>query len=265
VVLKDQGLEQLVGFAKEVIRRCGEESLNYYGKGSSHMKFDETLVTEAELHLREFFQDQLYTHFPEHQVFSNNQERQGYTHEGKRYLWIFDALDGVANFQAGIPVWGISVALLENFWPLLGMFYMPVTNDLFHACAGAKAFRGDEEIRISGQEIIDDESLLLTYSRFHRRYQSLFPGKMRDFGCTGAHLCYVAMGRAEAAIIANETYQNLGAFSIIIEAAGGNIYSMDGGPFSLNEYMDGRRIDDPLIVTTANIYSQVRDSLREIS
>jgi myo-inositol-1(or 4)-monophosphatase len=265
VVSKDQGLEPLVGFAKEVIRRSGEEALVYYGKGASHMKFDETLVTEAELHLREFFQDQLYARFPEHQVFNNNQEREGYTHEGKRYLWIFDALDGVANFQAGIPVWGISVALLENFWPLFGMFYMPVTGDLFHARAGGKAFRGNEEIRVSPQEIIDDESLLLTYSRFHRRYHSSFPGKMRDLGCTGAHLCYVAMGRAEAAVIANETYQDLAASSIIIEAAGGNIFRMDGSPFSLNDYMDGERINDPLLVTAPDTYSQVRDSMKEIS
>ena len=118
---KDQAPEELNGFAIEVIRRSGEEALSYYGKGRLRQKFDETLVTEAELRLREFFQDQLYARFPEHQVFSSNQDKGGgYTHEGKRYMWIYDALDGVANFQAGIPIWGMSLALLENFWPLFG-------------------------------------------------------------------------------------------------------------------------------------------------
>ena len=262
---KSNEIEDLVQFGIDVIRRAGEKALSYYGKGKSHLKFDEGLVTGAELHLTEFFRDQLNSHFPEHQVFMNNQENRSYTHDEKRHLWIYDALDGVANFQAGIPIWGISLALLENFWPIFGMFYMPTTDDLFHAQVGQKAYRGEEEIRISGQENIDDESLLLIYSRFHHHYSSTFPGKIRDLGCTVAHICYVAMGRAEAAVIANESYQDLAAARIIIEATGGKIYKMDGSELFLNEYLDGQRIDEHLLIAGPHIYSQVRNYLKENS
>ena len=95
---KDQGIEDLTRFAMEVIRSSGEKALTYYVRGKLDVKFDEELVTEAELSLMEFFQDQLHAQFPEHQVFNSNQKNEGYTHEGKRYLWIFDALEGVANF-----------------------------------------------------------------------------------------------------------------------------------------------------------------------
>lgn len=259
------GIEALTQFAMEIIRRCGEEALSYYGKGNPHVKFDEELVTEADSHLMEFFRDQLNRHFPNHQVFINNQEDRGYTHDEKRYVWIYDPLDGVANFQAGIPIWGISLALIENFWPIFGAFYMPVTGDLFHARAGQKAFLGNEEIHVSDKKNINDESLLFTYSRFHHRYRSIFPGKIRDLGCTGAHICYVAMGRAEAAVIANESYQDLAASGIILEAAEGKIYKMDGSDFFLNEYLDGNKINDRLLVLAPGIYTQVRDSLQEIS
>ena len=262
---RDQGIDDLKQFALDVIRRAGEEALSYYGKGDPYVKFDEGLVTEAELHLAEFFQDQLDAHFPEHQVFSNNQQEKEYTHEEKRYVWVYDSLDGVANFQAGIPIWGVSLALLENFWPIFGVFYMPATGDLFHAQAGGKAFWGEKKIYVSAQESINDESLLLTYSRFHQHYRSQFPGKIRDFGCTGTHMCYVATGRAEAAVIANESYQDLAATCIIIEAAGGKIYKMDGNEFSLNEFLDGQRIDGHLLVASPDIYSQVRDYLEEAS
>jgi myo-inositol-1(or 4)-monophosphatase len=258
-------IEDLTQFAMEVIHSSGDESIYYYGKGDPNVKFDEDLITKAELHLMEFFQDKLQANFSEHQVFKNQQEAKGYTHEGKRYLWIYDALDGVANFQAGIPIWGTSLALLENFWPILGMFYMPATGDLFHAQAGHKAFWGKKEIHVSAQENINDESLLLTYSRFHQYYHSTFPGKIRDLGCTAAHLCYVAMGRAEAALIANESYQDLAAARVIIEAAGGKIYKMDGSEFLLDEYLDGQRIDDNLLAAAPDIYSQVRTYLHETS
>ena len=262
---RDQGIDDLKQFALDVIRRVGENALVYYGKGDPGIKFDEGLVTEAELHLTGFFQDQLDAHFPEHQLFSSNQQEKEYTHEEKRYVWVYDSLDGVANFQAGIPIWGISLALLENFWPIFGVFYMPATGDLFHAQAGGKAFRGEKEICVSAQESINDESLLLTYSRFHQHYRSQFPGKIRDFGCTGTHMCYVATGRAEAAVIANESYQDLAATCIIIEAAGGKIYKMAGNEFSPNEFLDGQRIDDHLLVASPDIYSQVRDYLEEAS
>ena len=258
-----EAIENLTKFALEVIRRSGEQAMAYYGKGRRDAKFDEALVTEAELHLGEFFRDELYARYPDHQVYKNEERKAGYTHEAKRYLWVYDAIDGVANFQAGIPIWGTSVALLENFWPLLGVFYMPVTGDLFHARAGQKAYKGEEVLRISPQEEINDESLLLTYSRFHERYRSGFPGKIRALGCTAAHICYVAMGRAEAALLAHESYKDLAAASVIMDAAGGKIYRMDGSEFFLGDYGDGRRIEDHLLAVAPDKYEEVREFLEE--
>lgn len=257
----NQGIDDLLRFARETLRASGEELLSYFGKGITRIKFDESLVTEAELHVREFFQNQLYRRFPDHRLYGNSQENRAYTHDDERFVWVFDGLDGVANFQAGIPIWGMSVALLENFWPILGIYYLPITGDLFWATADGAAYWGKRAITVSIQEEIDDESLLLTYSRFHNHFRASFPGKIRDFGCTGAHICYVAMGRAEAALIANESFKDLAALRVIIEAAGGKIFSLDGTEIRLNEYLDGRKIEQPLLVAPPGTFRQVRDSL----
>jgi myo-inositol-1(or 4)-monophosphatase len=113
VTSKNQEIDTLFQFAMEVIRSSGEKALSYYGMGKADIKFDDGLVTEAELSLMDFFQNQLHDQFPDHQLFNSNQKNKGYTHEGKRYLWIYDALEGVANFQAGIPIWGSSLSLLR--------------------------------------------------------------------------------------------------------------------------------------------------------
>ena len=252
------GIKDLTEFAVDTIQMAGDAALSYYGKGGVQVKFDMTLVTETELRVTELFQRQLQEHFPEHQLFENNLIVTDYTHDEKRYLWIFDALDGVANFQAGIPIWGISLALLENFWPILGAFYMPATGDLFWGKAGHQAFWQDKSIRVSQQEHINDESLLLTFSRFHQHYRSNFPGKIRNLGCTGAHLSYVAMGSAEAAIVSNVTYKDLAALRVVIEAAGGKIFKMDGNEFFLNEYLDGQDIDEDLLIASPGALNQVR-------
>ncbi len=262
---KESGVQGLEKFAIKVIQGAGQEALALYGKGRTGMKFDEGLITEAELRLNDYFQNNILAEFPEHRIFRNNQEYGGYSHEEERYLWVYDPLDGVANFQAGIPIWGLSLALLENFWPVFGVFHMPVTGDLFYAQAGKKAFHGEEEIRVSFQEELDDESLLLIPSRFHQHFRSTFPGKMRVLGSNSAHLCYVAMGRAEAAVLSNESYQDLAAARVIVEAAGAKIFRLDGNEFFLNEYMNGERITDHLVVSSPEAFPQVQECLHRIS
>ena len=254
-------LEQLSKFGNQVVREAGEKALDLYGKGKPSIKFDQGLVTRVELDLVDFLNAQLKTTYPEHQTYSSTLEMEKYTHDAKRYVWIFDPLDGAANFQAGIPIWGVSLTLLENFWPIFGVFFMPVTNDLFIAHAGQKGYMGGEVMEVSKQETLSDESLILTYSRFHNHHDCIFPGKIRNLGCTCAHICYVASGRAEAAVLGNESFKDLAASRVIIEAAGGKIYRLDGTEFFLNEYMDGRELTDTLVATSPRLVSQVRKAI----
>jgi len=265
VTAEVEKIDQLTEFAVQTLRDAGKIALSYYGNAQRDERFDAELVTEAELRLFNFFQDQLATRFPEHRIFTNHQEDRGYSHANERYLWVFDPLDGVANFQGGVPIWGMSLALLENAWPVFGAFYMPVTGDLFHARAGQKAYRGDREIHAFAHSEINDESVLLTYSRFHNDYRTSFPGKIRSLGCTAAHICYVAGGQADAAIVTRETYQDLAATRVIAEASGAKIYQMDGGEFFLNEYLDGDRINDHLLVTTPETSDLIRQTIQRIS
>lgn len=259
---QSQEIGQLAPFAQNIIRQLGEEALSFYGKGRRDLKFDNELVTEAELHLINMFEKEIHLHFPEHQIYQNSIKMDDYKHGDRKFLWIFDALDGVANFQAGIPIWGISLSLLENLWPVYGLFYMPTTGDLFHSKGGKKAFLGDSEISISEQESINDESLLLTYSRFHQHYDSTFQGKIRNLGCTAAHGCYVAMGRAEGAIVAKESYQDLASIHIIVEAAGGKISRMDGSVLQLTDHLAEARIEDQLLIAPPDLDTQIHDALQ---
>jgi myo-inositol-1(or 4)-monophosphatase len=258
------GIEELMQFAKETVRSAGVKAMALYGKKNPKIKFDEELVTEAELTLVNFFKDRLNSVFPGHGMFGESLQAEDYVHGEKRYLWIYDPLDGTANFQAGIPIWGISLALLENFWPVFGVTYMPVTGDLFYATVGQKAFWGNNEIRIPDTGEISNESVLLTYSRFHNHYQSAFPGKIRNLGSTAAHISYVVRGQAEAALLANVSYRDLAAAQIILMAAGGKIHRLDGREFHLSDYLSGQRIEDHLIAAPDGAFEAVRMYLKRI-
>ena len=253
----------LMSFSQTIIKEAGAKALPYFGKGSPGVRFDSELVTRTEIDLIRFFETRIHEQYPDHQVFHSHHETDVYSHEDNRYLWIFDPLDGSANFQSGIPIWGMSVALLENFWPVLGLFYMPSTGDMVYAQAGGDAYCNGNIIRPSNFTVINDESLLFTYSRFHRKYNSTFPGKIRDFGCTGAHFSYVAMGMGDAALSANESFQGLAALRIILEAAGGKIQTLDGSDFFLNEYLNGHSIENDLLACSPAVRHQIKECLKE--
>ncbi len=261
---EESRIEDLTQFAKDAISRTGDVALRYYGKGDPELRFDESLVTEAELHLANFFRSRLQATFPEHRLYGDAEMEKDYVHGQKGYMWVFDAPCGVANFQAGIPIWGVSLALLENHWPIFGAFYMPATGDLFYAEAGKKAYWGREEIHVAGSGEISNESLLLTYSRFQGRYRSSFPGKIRNMGCNASHICYVARGRAEAALIANVSYPDLAAAKIILDAAGGEIRCLDGRELNFSDYLEGQKIDEHLIAAPKGAHKSISMYLQEI-
>ncbi len=240
-------IAELYAFALDTIQKMGREALKFHGKGRHHPPFDQDLVTQAELHLAGSFQDLISRHFPNHLIYGQQTLGEGYTHGDKRYLWVFDPLDGVDNFQSGIPMWGTSLALYENYWPVLGLFLMPATNDLFRACANEPAYWNDRLIKIDDRGGVSQESLLLTFSRFHQHYRCRYPGKIRCFGSTGAHVCFVAMGRADAAFTANESFKDLAAVRVILESAGGKFFKSDGTEFYLGDHIEGQRIDEHLM------------------
>lgn len=242
-----EGVGELFEFASILVKQCGEVSLKYYGKGNPDVKFDDNLITEAELAVQEHVGKAINERCPGHQIYGVDKLAESYKHGSGGYQWVFDPVDGTASFQAGIPVWGISIALFKNFWPIFGIFYMPVTKEMYRAIEGKKAYHNDSPIRIEESSTIDNESLLLTYSRFHRDFRSSFPGKIRNLGSAAAHIAYVASGKAEGALIRNVGFKDLAAAQIILKAAGGEIVFLDGQPLHLNEYLDGQKIEDPLL------------------
>lgn len=254
-------ISEFYPFALEAIQQVGRETLKFHGKGRHHPPFDQDLVTQAELHLTQFFHDIVGKQYPDHQVYGQEPLGEGYTHGDKRYMWVFDPLDGVDNFQSGIPIWGTSLALYENYWPVLGLFLMPATNDLFRACAGESAYWNDRVIHVDDRGTVSQESLMLTYSRFHQQFRCSYPGKIRCFGSTGAHICFVAMGRADAAFVANESFKDLAAVRVIIESAGGKLYKSNGSEFYLGDHIEGQRIEEHLMVAGPSSASIFQDCI----
>lgn len=71
--------------------------------------------------------------FPDHPIYT---EESGTIDGAGAYRWVVDPLDGTNNFVSGMPSFGSAVAVLDDDGPVLGVVYVPVTDDLYVARRG---------------------------------------------------------------------------------------------------------------------------------
>jgi len=245
--LSERELWTLKEFVENTLRKSGALLLEKFGRGNRQLKFDDELVTAADNAVWRLISSKIQGSFEGHSFLRELSQEQISGEKCPRFLWIVDTLDGAASFQAGMPVWGVSAALFEFFWPVLGLLYLPVTGELYSAYPGREALLNDQAINVREDPTVDNESLVLVYSRFHQDFTSTFPGKIRNFGSSAGHLAYVARGAADACFLKNVTVQDLAAGSMILEAAGGEMRYLDGRPFHVGEYLDGKRVEETIL------------------
>jgi len=263
--LTERELGTLKEFVENTLRKSGMLLMEMFGKGDRRLRFDGALVTEADNATWELISSKIKSSFEGHGFLRELDADQIGSENCPRFLWIIDTLDGAASFQAGMPVWGVSAALFEKFWPVLGFLYLPVTGELYSAYAARQALLNDKTITVRDEYNIDNESLALVYSRFHQDFRSTFPGKIRNFGSSAGHMAYVARGAADVCFMKNVNVQDLAAGSIILEAAGGEITYFDGRPFHVGDYLDGKRVEGPLIASPKDSWESVVRYFRAVS
>ena len=119
-----------LNLAKEAALEAGSLIMKYYKKDYDiHEKSYHNPVTtadkEADAKIKEILlQDKLdYGWLSEETVDSKDRL-------SKKYIWVVDPLDGTKEFIEGVPNFAISIGLVEDGQPILGVVYNPVLNDL---------------------------------------------------------------------------------------------------------------------------------------
>jgi myo-inositol-1(or 4)-monophosphatase len=151
-------------------------------------------------------------------------------------LWIIDPLDGTINYANGIPVFCVSIALVVDGRPQVGVIHDPSRGELFSAVAGRGVWLDGVSIRLPGKERLIDAvvSVSLPGRGFARRTAHLHKAVRvtRDLGSAALELAYVANGRFDAFIQwGGLSAWDIAAAGLIAQEAGAVVTSPDGGPW----------------------------------
>lgn len=108
------------------------------------------LVTETDQEVEKFLISNLKENFPEHLFIGEESVSNGAKCElTDAPTWIIDPVDGTMNFVHGYPNVCVSIALLVNKIPEIGIIYNPVIDYLFEARRGLGAKLNGKVIHVS--------------------------------------------------------------------------------------------------------------------
>jgi len=211
-------------------------------------KGDHGLATLADVESEEYLLKKIKKEFPDHRIiseedsFKHDLELEKIALEG--YTWLIDPLDGTNNFFNKISIFAVSIALLQNQQPILGVVYNPVNGELFYAIKGKGAWcertiggkKIKTRLKLGLQKKIFKEALLsanLSSKRVQEGILKKFPEvrAMRRFGSAALEMSYVGAGMLDAYWEYNLQPWDMAAAGLISQEAGAIVSGINGEPF----------------------------------
>lgn len=225
---------QRLEIIKKAVSEAARIALEHFGRVTGIGKNDGTFVTAADREVEEYIVKVISERFPEDTVIG---EETGLHSHGSPYLWSIDPIDGTAAYLCRLPFWGISVGMIKEDRPVLGVVYIPVLDELYYAAEGCGAYMesklwGKQKLDIRNIDLSQKEHLLLIPSAFHHNYLLSTKRKARSLGSCVANALMVARGDASGALMNAYHWDVAGCLPVLLEA-GGTVDRLDGKAFRL--------------------------------
>ncbi len=242
------GIQDDLAFAIALAARAGDVLMERYERLEQiDHKSARDVVTEAD-HLSEaLILDAIRARHPGDAILAEETgEHRAVTGEaptsGRGRVWIVDPLDGTVNYANGIPFFCVSIGLVEDGRPAVGVIHDPTRGETFAASMDGPAVlsgalgHGGRAIRVADKERLSDFVISMSLNGRSAATRSRSVRKVirmsRNMGSAALALAYVANGRFDAFIQQGGlSLWDVAAAGLIAEQGGAIVTSMDGGPW----------------------------------
>jgi myo-inositol-1(or 4)-monophosphatase len=217
----------LEALLKEIAR---DELLPRFAQSQRSVKPDGSIVTEADLAVQARLVGELRRLTPDIDVLGEEMRRDEQERLMARAgagLWCLDPLDGTSNFAAGIPFFSISLALIREGRPVLGLVYDPVREECFSARAGAGAWVNGERLLPRSVGLPLPRCIaVVDFKRLDRALRRRLVDEppfssQRNFGSSALEWCWLAAGRYHLYLHGGQKLWDYAAGMLILDEAGG--------------------------------------------
>jgi myo-inositol-1(or 4)-monophosphatase len=198
------GIDARHKVAEDVARQAAALALDYYNKRETlviETKRDaQDVVSIADREVEQLIRGRFNAAFPEDGVLG---EEYGIERGTSGFTWVVDPIDGTSPFVNGMPNWCVSIGLLHDGQPVVGVIAAPCHSELYSAASGAGATLNGKPLKIDPERTIRNS---VTGIGANNYVTPAFVGKMVEEllqaggnfvrnGSGALMLAYVAAGR----------------------------------------------------------------------
>jgi len=244
--LNDQELQEIETAAVELARNAGKILMGYLSKPLSvtyKSPNRRNPVTDADKASDDYIRSEIQQRFPDHSVLSEEAEHGDDLRSP--VTWVVDPLDGTNNFLNGLPVFGVSIAVLEGDRPVVGALFIPsitsTEGTAFHARKGGGA-KCDGKPIVMAKGPPPSHSLLSAMPSYFLRMFTFTDslrsnlGEVRSTGSVVYELAMVVRGTFNYVVFSGPRVWDLAAGLLVVKEAGGSVLVRQTKPKGWEEF-----------------------------
>jgi myo-inositol-1(or 4)-monophosphatase len=156
----------------------------------------------------------------------------------KNRVWVVDPLDGTREFVAGIPEFCVSIAMVENGYPVAGGICNPVTHEIFLGSLETGITYNGEPARPSQKATLEGALILASRSEVKRGEWKQFEHAaftIRAMGSVAYKLALVSAGLSDATFtLTPKNEWDVAAGAALVLSAGGFVGTLENSELRCN-------------------------------
>jgi myo-inositol-1(or 4)-monophosphatase len=155
--------------------------------------------------------------------------------------WTLDPIDGTVNFAHDVPLFAVSLALIRDQRPVLGVIDLPSIGGRYWAALDHGAHRDQRALKVRDVDRLDDAVLAIgdyavgpgatDKNRIRLNVTELLAGRalrVRMLGSAAIDLAWLAEGRLDASVTLSNRSWDVAAGVILAREAGAVVLDHDG-------------------------------------
>ena len=198
--LEHSEIRQMLETAVVTARLAGQRAMEEIKYLKSSLKNNVEMVSHADALCQKLIISRIKETYPDHGFLAEEGEN-GQLHKQpprsqEDFWWVIDPIDGTNNYCHGLLCFGVSIAVLYQGQPIIGVIFDPASECMYTAAQDMDAQLNNSSITVSEEKVtpfasfgIDSHFQMEQSAAVNKVMQAT---RFRNLGTTALHMAYVA-------------------------------------------------------------------------